>query len=162
MEYCNVVLIKEGVVDECVLILGTSREEVAAKAEETFFNRCSTRLSNWDDYDSEDREAIIEQGYEEWGTGSICITWPDDIPLETPEPGLPLQIMDNHDRESTGIIGIDSLHPSKVRNILAAIFRCLYIEEDGSVNPDKDLSGADFIAIVTDLMPRPNCKTTVG
>lgn len=40
-------------------------------AQKCFLDACSTRLSNWDEYDNEDKEALLDQGYEEFGNGSI-------------------------------------------------------------------------------------------
>ena len=68
-----VVVIKEGVVD--TIKVCTDGEH----AERVFLDECSTRLSNWDDYDGEDIEAIVEQGYEEYGNdGSICLSWAEE------------------------------------------------------------------------------------
>jgi hypothetical protein len=44
-------------------------------AEKVFFDKLAENLSNWDEYTEEDREAVLEDGYENFGNGSVCLTW---------------------------------------------------------------------------------------
>ena len=75
MNYVNVIVVKAGVVEENHLFMG---ENAAHEAERCFFDMCSTHVSNWDEYDGSDMDAILEQGYEKFGSGSICINWPSN------------------------------------------------------------------------------------
>lgn len=65
-----IVVIKNSVVDEITV----STKE---KCEETFIDKCSTLISNWDDYTGEDVTTVLDNGYETFGSGSICLTWVD-------------------------------------------------------------------------------------
>ncbi len=73
----TVVVIKQRVVSEQILCRDANHQQ------EVFLNKLSECLSNWDEYTDEDKEAILENGYEEMPgvSGSICMSWamsPDD------------------------------------------------------------------------------------
>jgi hypothetical protein len=82
MEYCNVIVIKDSVIDEAILVLGRSRREVASKVEDVFLRKCAELLADWGRYTQEDRDCVLSEGYVKLGLfGSICITWPERIRL---------------------------------------------------------------------------------
>ena len=64
-----IVVVKDGVVDENILCVDS------ADAEKRFLDKCAERLSNWDEYSAEDREACLDDGYAEYVTGSVCLSW---------------------------------------------------------------------------------------
>jgi len=72
-EQVNVIVIRNGVVDEN--ILSSSKEQ----AETLFLKKCESILSNFDEYTEHDKRAILDDGYETFGCGSICISWPERI-----------------------------------------------------------------------------------
>jgi len=42
-----------------------------------FLQKCEDNLSNWDEYTQEDKDALLDEGYETTPSGKcICITWP--------------------------------------------------------------------------------------
>ena len=43
------------------------------EAELAFFDMCAQKLSNFDEYTYYDKMALLEQGYEKYGYGKICI-----------------------------------------------------------------------------------------
>lgn len=46
-----------------------------AEAEKVFLEKCSEHIWNFDEYTEDDKDVLIEQGYECYGSGnSICIT----------------------------------------------------------------------------------------
>lgn len=45
------------------------------EAENIFEESCKTHISNFDEYTLKDIEALLEQGYEEYGRGKIRICW---------------------------------------------------------------------------------------
>ena len=65
----NVVIIKNNLVDDI------RRFEKSDEAEKYFLERCAWLISNWDEYTQEDKENILEDGYEEFEDGSICLAW---------------------------------------------------------------------------------------
>jgi hypothetical protein len=67
----NVVVIRDDVVES--LSAFPDNDLGNAEAELTFLNKCAENLSNWDDYTPDDRSALLEQGYEKFGHGSICL-----------------------------------------------------------------------------------------
>ena len=64
-----VVVIKDNVLDN----VETFKDGMAG--ENLFLQKCSENLSNWDEYTVEDKSTILENGYEKFGNGSICISW---------------------------------------------------------------------------------------
>lgn len=90
-----VVVIRDGVVYDHVLC------DDSEHAERVFLDKLAERLSNWDEYDADQRQAVLDNGYEEFGSGSVCLSWamspdaddaaeqkivrPDKI-IEVPEP----------------------------------------------------------------------------
>ncbi|MAE81291.1 MAG: hypothetical protein CMB80_01055 [Flammeovirgaceae bacterium] len=70
----NVVVVQDnGVIDE---IWVYSKPE---EAEVKFHEVCAERLSNWDEYTSEDQEAVLDQGYERFGHGVIYIVHSSNV-----------------------------------------------------------------------------------
>ena len=85
MNRVSVVVIKEGVVDEVILLSGSNRDEASEKAEAIFRDKCATYVSNWDEYTSDDIACCLDDGYVQFGTcGSVCISWPEAIDLDSP------------------------------------------------------------------------------
>jgi len=72
MQLPMVIVVKNQVVDSARIC--NNRKH----AEETFLTECESRLSNWDSYTPEDKEIILDQGYETFGNGSICLVWTSD------------------------------------------------------------------------------------
>ena len=81
MEYCTVVVIKDGLVHENVLIIGASNEDVGKQAEAVFIEKSSAW--GWSDHTQEDQSAFLDDGYMEIANGSVCITWPDVREVDT-------------------------------------------------------------------------------
>lgn len=59
---------KEGVLKELVHV-GTDLEVATTK----FLGACETNISNWDEYDPDDKSAILDDGYETFGNGAIVL-----------------------------------------------------------------------------------------
>lgn len=74
--FVNVIVIQDGVVDENHLFIG-SHEEISELANKKFIDLCKQRFSNFDAYTPDDIESILDDGFAEYGRGSICITWPE-------------------------------------------------------------------------------------
>ena len=55
-------------VDEAVICTPGNCEEV-------FLEKCEENVSNWDEHDQEDYDAITEDGYYETGVKFISLTW---------------------------------------------------------------------------------------
>lgn len=71
-----VTVIRNNVVDEITLFKSETPSD-RANAEQFFLQRCGDILTNWDEYTSEDKDAILDNGYESFGNGSICICSPE-------------------------------------------------------------------------------------
>lgn len=65
----HVIVIKDN------LVLIARRFETSQEAEQEFLSQLQTRISNWEEYTSDDISAILEQGYEKTNNGSVCLTW---------------------------------------------------------------------------------------
>ena len=48
-------------------------EEGRQAAETAFIEQCASRISNWDEYDQDDIDGILDQGYEKTGKHTIII-----------------------------------------------------------------------------------------
>ena len=68
-----VVVVLDGKVDSAVLCEASQEYNLSEAVEIAFKNECSHRLSNWDEYTYDDIHACIEQGYENFGNGTIAI-----------------------------------------------------------------------------------------
>ena len=79
--FVNVIAIKDGVVEESYLFTG-DRMEIAILSHNKLIELCREKFSNFDEYTDEDIESILDDGFAEYGKGSICITWPHvhDLP----------------------------------------------------------------------------------
>ena len=56
----------------------------------------------------------------------------------------------------TGIAEIDRLPDAEIRNILARVFRWMYWDQNsGQWDLDKDISGADTVQLLCELLPYP-------
>ena len=73
MNSVNIIVVKDNIVEENYLLTG---ENIGAVVEKCFLDLCKTRLSNWDEYSSSDKDALLEEGYGTFDNGSICINWP--------------------------------------------------------------------------------------
>jgi hypothetical protein len=67
------------------------------KARAQFLDTCSTEISNWAEYDEEDREAALDEGYERFGNAAVVLVDTDgptsDAAIaaeinKTPPPGV--------------------------------------------------------------------------
>jgi hypothetical protein len=76
MENVTVVEVVDGVPSQVFLYSG-EHQEISAKAEETFLQICRENIHNFDEYTQSDIEAILENGYEQWGDNSVAIVWPN-------------------------------------------------------------------------------------
>lgn len=76
MEHVNVIVIRDGIVDANYLFVGP-HDEITDQANKKFIELCRERFSNFDEYTPEDIENILDDGYAEYGRGSICISWPE-------------------------------------------------------------------------------------
>ncbi len=66
-------IIRDSVVDSAIICKN------GADLEKKFLDACELHISNFDKYNNEDKEAIMDNGYEEFGTGnSICMTWAEE------------------------------------------------------------------------------------
>ncbi|MHA2279688.1 MAG: hypothetical protein ACXAC5_02175 [Promethearchaeota archaeon] len=83
---------KENVLHDLILV--TPHRD---KAEAQFFDTCSALLSNWDEYSSDDKQALLDLGYEQTGDGAIVLIDTDGITCDaqiaaeinkTPPPGV--------------------------------------------------------------------------
>lgn len=74
--FVNVIAIKDGVVEESYLFTG-DRMEIAILSHNKLIELCREKFSNFDEYTDDDIESILDDGFAEYGKGSICITWPD-------------------------------------------------------------------------------------
>lgn len=43
------------------------------KAQAQFLDTCSTQISNWDEYDQDDKDALLDLGYEQTGDGAVVL-----------------------------------------------------------------------------------------
>lgn len=67
-----VTVIRDNVIDSITLFPET--DEGRAKAESAFLLTCNDVLSNFDEYTQDDIEAILDNGYETFGNGSVCLS----------------------------------------------------------------------------------------
>lgn len=67
-----VTVIRDNVVDDITLFEDKTPED-RRRAEDYFLTRCGEVLSNWDEYTQDDKDATLDNGYETFGNGSICI-----------------------------------------------------------------------------------------
>lgn len=58
---------------ENILIICTDVEV----AELVFLDKCAEYFTNWDEYTEEDKEAILDDGYEESAHKIVFISWPE-------------------------------------------------------------------------------------
>ena len=73
-----IIVVRDNVVSENILC----RDGEHAKT--VFLAKLAECLSNWDEYDQKDIDAILDDGYEQFGTGSVCLSWatsPDEEEL---------------------------------------------------------------------------------
>jgi hypothetical protein len=78
LEFCSVIVIREGVVYSNELIVGTDHDAVAKQAEKRFVELVK-EYSPYEVEAEEDIEALLEQGYWESQDSdmSVCISWAD-------------------------------------------------------------------------------------
>jgi len=73
MQYLYVILTFDGMVED---IKQFDRDNVEA-AEQLFVDHMQEHIWNFGDYDNDDIEACIENGYEGWGGNSVQLHWND-------------------------------------------------------------------------------------
>ena len=64
-----VIVVRDNVVDEHVLCRDSKH------AEKVFRDKLAECLSNWDEYTQEDIDCVLDNGYEKFGNGSVCLSW---------------------------------------------------------------------------------------
>ena len=76
-----IIVIRAGVLD-------TAEVSTRENCERRFLEKCASCITNWDEYDADDVQCILDDGYAEFGGNgsSVCLTWIDEIPSENPEP----------------------------------------------------------------------------
>lgn len=76
LEFCSVIVIREGVVFANELIIGTDHDAVAQKAESRFVERVKEEDCN---INEDDVQYCLEDGYwqSEDSDMSVCISWAD-------------------------------------------------------------------------------------
>lgn len=63
----SVIVIKDNVLNEAVWT-GPDRDQ----GEQQFLDACQLNISNWDEYTAENVEDVLDNGYEQFGNGSVC------------------------------------------------------------------------------------------
>ena len=80
----NVVIIKDNVVDEAHLFSGKNRARVVKQAEAFFCKKVQelsyAALGPTAEWDEQDLDDALDDGYVELTNGSVCITWPTEHP----------------------------------------------------------------------------------
>ena len=71
MKSVSVIVIINNLVDK----IETFREKEVSKAEKCFYDRCNEYFPDFDKRNQEYKDAILEDGYEKFDNGSICLTW---------------------------------------------------------------------------------------
>jgi len=72
------------------------------------------------------------------------------------EEAIIRDLADRHVTEAVGIPYVDNLTKAQLRNVLAGIYRWIYWDEDeGRWTLDKDVSGADTVQMLCELLPEP-------
>ena len=80
MRAAHIVTVREGMVEriqtfpESMVTDGFDTREI----ESAFLEEVAARVSNFDEYTEEDKEAICDNGYEGFGAGSVQIFWSDE------------------------------------------------------------------------------------
>ena len=87
----NVIVTSDtNVIEENFLFTGF---DATARATTKFLDLCNDYISNWDEYDAEDIDTILDNGYEQFGNGYILISHP----VLDPDIEQPLTIALNGD-----------------------------------------------------------------
>jgi hypothetical protein len=149
MEYCNVIVIKDSVVDEAVLVLGKSSRDVARKAEAVFLRKCAEMITDWGKYTPENRDSVLAEGYVKLGLfGSICISWPGLKPLGAGA------VRGNAAGAHTGVAEIDGLPAERAYRILAEIYHFLF-DKGRRWDVAKPIPRLEILQFLCRLMPCP-------
>jgi len=69
-DYINIIVVSDGAVVDNFLFTDN------AKAEQCFLEQCTQHISNFDEYTDDDVTAILDNGYENFGQGTIFINHP--------------------------------------------------------------------------------------
>ena len=64
----HIIIIKNNLVE-------SATPSTSETCEKDFLAAVASNVSNWDEYTQEDKDIIVEQGYETSGNGSVCLTW---------------------------------------------------------------------------------------
>jgi len=75
MQSVTVVEVVDGVPSQVVLFTGL-HEEIVQQAEKLFLQICRENIWNFEVYTESDINAILEDGYAQWGNNSVAIVWP--------------------------------------------------------------------------------------
>jgi hypothetical protein len=73
MRMCHIVTIVDGMVMDIETFSGD--EFTVADVENSFLAEVAARTSNFDEYTEGDKEAICDNGYESFNTGTVQIFW---------------------------------------------------------------------------------------
>jgi hypothetical protein len=125
MEYCMVVKLLDNVIQDSVLVVGFTTEEVAKKAEGLFRKFCTDINST---VTEEELEISLEDGYWEKENFSLCIHWPEvEQTILRPKKITEVEVHDPDLKDSTinieiwkdpnsgGMFGVDTTFLEQVR-----------------------------------------------
>lgn len=77
LEFCQVVTIKDAIVEKSTLFYGEDKKAVGNKAKAFFLKQLKkTYAKLTESFTEEDFEAISDEGYFDAGCNSICLHWP--------------------------------------------------------------------------------------
>jgi hypothetical protein len=117
--------VREGIVSENILCRDGEH------AERVFLDKLAECLSNWDEYDQDDRDAVLDNGYEQFGNGSVCLSWASS-PDEDDEKASPTIVQ-------TAIEGLVEHYPQlKRKSIAAAVHKAVKVPDTGNSQADYE------------------------
>ena len=78
MNYCNVIVTREGLIEENILIIGDEKgSSVGAKAEEILVEKAKQYATSGLAWDDDIENEMIDNGYINHGEFSVMISWPN-------------------------------------------------------------------------------------
>lgn len=93
------VMVNKDNLPQDVVLVTTDRDKATAQ----FLDTCSERLSNWDEYSPDDKEALLDLGYEHFGNNEAVVLVDTDGPTSDAEirdqlTGQPKKVTDKTDQ----------------------------------------------------------------